>query len=195
MFGLFRITLFMVSMLGVGVAAVVHMPGTSLDKRIWGPFRVDGRWFRAPRGFAVVDPFRPDTRYEGMVWAHLAPPRGCAVAMMQARERSVELFFYLGAKAELQPLIDAARHAFDDHLGVERLAPVDLTTSNGVTIRVEQLHQRDVVHPEGDRMLLLGTADLGERLLVVNGGGRTAQVDMNVLLDAVRSVELGSGDR
>lgn len=192
MLGLSRITVAFCAVLVAGVAGVAALPGHSRTPARPGlpyaRFQADGGFIVAPRGWSLLDPFTTTTPYLGRLWLEGMPSRQARVALIKLADSSAEVFLMFGPRAALAPVLKRGAERFRDAAGVEELPVRELATAEGVPIACRIALERDAGGAE--TRYLLATAEVGDSLLVVNGGGQQAALDVEAICAMLHSVRL-----
>jgi hypothetical protein len=159
-----------------------------------GPlFRGAGVDFQVPEGFAVADPFSTMTRYWAERWSQSTPSRSVRVAHFASQEAVSQVFMYLGNRSELESFLAEAGSCHASDASVSESDTREVTTQDGITVTLRTA-QRQGSNSEFDNdvTMMLGFAEVGDQLLVINAGGITGQFDTQTVCDLIETVRLGS---
>ncbi|MBI4881905.1 MAG: hypothetical protein HY812_19935 [Planctomycetes bacterium] len=193
-----RVALLMIVITLLGVAAVVRLPGPEARTRSggsraspWLAFAAGGGAFALPEDWSAADPFTPHTPHHGLVWLHDTPERGARMALLRAPAgREFEVFLMFDHGEGLARMAERRRARGDAGAEEECAASSRERTVDGVDVTYEVIQTRHGPLPGKDVTLFLGWAVRDGASLVVNAGGRSADFELEAVLEIVRSLRL-----
>ncbi len=157
----------------------------------WAAFQADGASYLVPKGFQATDPFTTGTDHFPKRWSMAWPSKTTRVAYLADAKKVFQIFLVLGERSELEPLLAESRVCYKNNVMVKIDEPQTWTTQDGVTVRWQKLHYLPGLIAGDDDTYVLGYAELGDRIFVVNAGGLTKDFDLSTVRDVVSTLTVG----
>lgn len=176
------------------VAAVFSMLVSCGGKETkWQRFSSRETTCEVPVRWVKNDPFCEETAYWNYLWCRLLPPKDARVALFRSRPADQNQFFVmLGPRDYFEAELDRCLSRFDNDPKVQSINKYEFTTADGVDVVIYAARSKPVGMDTEDVTYLLGFADLGGDMFVINGGGRSARFDINLIEKFIESLNLGS---
>jgi hypothetical protein len=157
----------------------------------WETFGADNVSYSIPAGWTKADPFTTATPYWSHLWFHDYPPRTARVALLQSPPSDqFQIMLWLGGRADLEERVKKHLGDYDSHPLVKRVEQQRVVTTDGVTVSVRVARMLPGALAGEDVTYVLGHADLGDTMFVLNAGSLTRGYDERSWQDVIRSLRL-----
>jgi len=159
----------------------------------WKNFSSGKVGYVVPDGWTRADPFTTGTPYWSHLWFHDSPTHKTRVAFLQSPVgKQNQIFLILGERDEMAAKIQEHIGKYNDHPLVDSIDEAILKTFDGVTVKLYTARMAPGALAGDDVTYVLGFADLGDEVFVINGGGKTSGFDFDIVSDLIQSMNLGT---
>lgn len=194
---LVKISMFLILIMILGMVSIIGLPvgPLSAEKRAsfaneWGPFQTDGGVFLVPPGWAAIDPYRPVADDRGLHWLPLEAPGGSRVAYLRTIDRTTEAFLIHGPRPALSSLIRRSLEKYERNPLVELIDPMTVSTAESIEVRCRRIQVQESGGQGAGRAWLLGYAELGDWMFVVDAGGQAGSFAADAVEEIIRGVRM-----
>ena len=148
--------------------------------------------YKTPFRWVVNDPFREGDVYWNYLWCRMFPPKDTFVALFKSRPADQNQFFaMLGPKEYFDANLKNYLTKFDYDPLVHEIKKYYFPTADSVEITLYTANSKPRRMDTEDVTYILGYADLGDEMFVIDGGGRSARFDIDLVAEFIESFDLG----
>jgi hypothetical protein len=166
---------------------------TPKDDDSWRPLAAAGLEAMVPAGWRRVDPLTRSTPVPDERWRMGWPNRNTVhAALFAAALDSAQLTVFVGPSAELLQLVTECEDYYANSVMIEREPKKELEAQSGLKFRIERARYLPGPLSGEDSTRVLAWATVGERTILVNGGGPTATLSRSALETFLHGLSLVS---
>jgi len=176
----------------IGAILSISCMGSRGKGTPWKKFSSGKVGYVVPDGWTRADPFTTGTPYWSYLWYHDSPSHKTRVAFLQSPvEKQNQIFLILGDRDEMLAKIQKNIGKYDNHPLVDGIDETFLKTLDGVSVKLYTTRMAPGALAGDDVTYVLGYADFGNKVFVLNGGGKTSGFDLDIVSDLIQSMNLG----
>jgi len=147
--------------------------------------------FDIPKRWILTVPFTKKTIYWNYMWFQYFPPNTCQMALLKSPSGDQNQFFAIvGPKDVLWGPIQENISNYNSDTSIQSIKSYSLKTSNGIDFYLFVATKRHSGMKAGETVFLLGYAEFGEKVFLLNGGGNAPRFDFELVEGFIRSLVL-----
>lgn len=147
--------------------------------------------YAVPKNWFCADPYSTRIAHDGRLWHRPAPPDDARAAYFRSPDEGTQMLLVLGSKELLWKMLDESYLTkYDDDPRLEAREVGTETTADGTEVPWCSVRLGGGLLGAEEERRFLAIADLGARVLLVNGGGAADRFDREAILAFLRSLRL-----
>lgn len=158
----------------------------------WYKLGIGKTSFKIPPRWLLTDPYTDNDVYWNYLWFRYFPPKDCRMALLKSCPADQNQFFaIIGPKEPIQSAIDRNISNYDDNPSTIFIGSHIFTTLDGIAVTVYTAETEPYGMDNEKITHLIGFAEFGDKMFLINGGGRSARFDIEIVEDFIESLTLG----